>query len=250
MLQTRVRTAGLTESWEVEPAHIPFNFEFDPHLEKGAILTLPDATRDEQIAQAIQLEPAPAAAGEASSYLSLGGEWTLRNPPRIAVALPLPCDLAHAISLEFEGIEDRFPGGHLIVSGQGLPRHESAPGVRRFELQTEPALAVRLDRGAGPAPDEDLARSPTSTPAGPIRPSARSGRADARPTGFLSRSCGGKKRASSVPFLSLTPRSATSYAEKQAKEHRNMGTERADDLQAFRSFIDRTACQWDRPDAG
>jgi hypothetical protein len=149
VLQTRVRTAGLTESWEAEPAHIPFNFEFDPHLEKGAILTLPDATRDEQIVQAIQLEPALAAGGEASTYLSLGGEWTLRNPPHLAVALPLPCDLAHAISLEFEGIEGRFPGGHLIVSGQGLPRHESAPSVSRFELEPKGPLPSGLIEAPG-----------------------------------------------------------------------------------------------------
>jgi hypothetical protein len=149
VLQTRVRTAGLTDSWQVEPAHIPFNFEFDPKLEKGAILTLPDAVRDEQIARAVQLEPAPAAAGLASTYLSLGEEWTLRNPPQLTVAIPLPCDLAHAISLEFEGIEDRFPGGHLIVSGQGLARDESAPGVRRFELKPSRPLPSGLIQAPG-----------------------------------------------------------------------------------------------------
>jgi hypothetical protein len=151
VLQTRVRTTGLTDSWEIELAHIPFNFEFDPRLELGAILTLPDAVRDEQIARAIRLET-PETAGEASTYLPLGDEWTLRNPPRLAVAIPLPCDLAHAISIEFEGIEGRFPGGRLVVSGQGLPQRgalEEEPIVRRFELKPTRHLPAGLIAAPG-----------------------------------------------------------------------------------------------------
>ena len=62
VLQTRIRTTGLTDSWELEPPHEPFNFEFDPILRLDAILTLPDATRDESVMQAIRLEPVAAAA--------------------------------------------------------------------------------------------------------------------------------------------------------------------------------------------
>ena len=47
VLQARVRTLGLTDSWEIEPPHMPFLFEFDPNLRLDAILTLPDANRDE-----------------------------------------------------------------------------------------------------------------------------------------------------------------------------------------------------------
>ena len=86
--------------------------------------------------RAIRLEPAQAAA-EAATYLSLGEEWTLRNPPRLAVALPLPCDLAHAITVEFEGIADRFSAGCLLVSGQGLARTHAANAgsvVQHFSL--------------------------------------------------------------------------------------------------------------------
>jgi hypothetical protein len=137
VLQTRIRTAGLTETWEIEPPHVPFNFEFDPILRLDAILTLPDATRDESVASAIRLEPGVAADRDASTYLSLGHEWTLRNPPHLVVATPLPCDLAHAISIEFDGIPGRLPGGRLVVSGQGLARPagtEPAQVFRRFEL--------------------------------------------------------------------------------------------------------------------
>jgi hypothetical protein len=153
VLETRVRTAGLTDSWEIEPPHIPFNFEFDPLLRLDAILTLPDATRDESVARAIRLEPAVARAGEPSTYLLLGDEWALRNPPRLAVALPLPCDLAHAISMEFEGEAGRFPGGRLVVSGQGLLRPvaaEQATVVRHFKLGPIPAMPPGQFERPGP----------------------------------------------------------------------------------------------------
>jgi hypothetical protein len=143
VLETRVRTAGLTDSWEIVPPQIAFNFDFDPILRLEAILTLPDATRDESIARAIRLEPSVARAGEPSTYLSLGDEWAIRNPPRLAVALPLPCDLAHTIAVEFEAIAGRIPGGRLIVSGQGLPPHHPSAGetiVRRFDLSPSPSL--------------------------------------------------------------------------------------------------------------
>ena len=137
VLQTRIRTAGLTDSWQIEPPHVPFNFEFDPLLRLDAILTLPDATRDQAVTRAIRLETDIEHGAGASTYLSLGDEWTVRNPPRLVVSTPLPCDLAHSISIEFDGIDGRFPAGRLVVSGQGLPRQagtDAEPILRRFEL--------------------------------------------------------------------------------------------------------------------
>jgi hypothetical protein len=78
-----------------------------------------------------------AADGEPARYLPLGGEWTMRNPPQVAVSTPLAADLAHAISIEFEGLSGRFPAGRLILSGQGMARlgsTEAEPVIRRFEL--------------------------------------------------------------------------------------------------------------------
>jgi len=147
VLQTRVRTAGLADAWEIEPPHIPFTFEFDPILQLDAILTLADSTRDESVARAIRLEPTGAGDGTPATYLSLGDLWTLRNPPRIAVTTPLPCDLAHAISIEFEGVAGRFPGGRLALSGQGAARPGSTgaePVIRRFELGPIPPLPATV----------------------------------------------------------------------------------------------------------
>jgi hypothetical protein len=150
VLQTRVRTVGLTDSWEIEPPHVPFNFEFDPALRLDAILTVPDATRDALIAQAVRLEGAVAADSGPTKYLSMGDEWTLRNPPRLAVTTPLPSDLAHAISIEFDGIAGWFDGGQLVLSGQGLPRRgadNAEAVVRHFDLGAITSLpAGTIDR--------------------------------------------------------------------------------------------------------
>jgi hypothetical protein len=139
-LETRVRTAAtLTDSWEIELPHIPFNFEFDPSLQLDAILTLPDAVRDEAVARAIRLVPVDQSDGDQPTYLAVGEEWTLQNPPRLEVATPLACDLAHAIAIEFEGSDEWLPAGRLILSGQGLPRQGSPASedvIRRFELST------------------------------------------------------------------------------------------------------------------
>jgi len=126
VLQTRIRTTGLTDSWELEPPHEPFSFEFDPNLRLDALLALPDAARDELVSQAIRLERTDATGeSERANYLALSAEWTIRNPPTLAVRPPLPSDLAHTIWLEFEGIEGRFGGGTLVLSGQGLPKPHS-----------------------------------------------------------------------------------------------------------------------------
>ncbi len=144
VLQARVRTAGLTDSWEFELPHVPFNLEFDPFLELGAITTLPDSNRDEQIQQAIQLERGDVRDGEPATYLALSAEWTMRNPPRLAVTTPLSCDLAHAISLEFEGAVQGVSAGMLILSGQGLkPRspHDATSAVQRIPLREIASIA-------------------------------------------------------------------------------------------------------------
>jgi hypothetical protein len=153
VLHTRVRTAGLTDSWEIEPAQMPFSFEFDPNLRLDAIFALADSTRDELVARSIRLEPADAGEDVRATFLALGGEWMLRNPPRIAVATPLPCDLASAVSIEFEGVEGRFPAGRLIIGGQGLARlggTDKASVIRRFDLGPIPPLPPGVIERPGP----------------------------------------------------------------------------------------------------
>jgi hypothetical protein len=143
VLQTRIRTAGLTDAWQIEPPHVPFNFEFDPALRLDAIMTLADATRDQSVAAAITLESGGPSESGSPNYLALGGEWTVREPPRLAVRTPLPCDLAHTIALEIEGIEGQYPAGSVVLWGQGLPGKPDADAegvVQRFALGPVPPL--------------------------------------------------------------------------------------------------------------
>jgi hypothetical protein len=146
-----VRTAGLTDAWEIELPHIPFSFEFDSRLVPESLFALADHARGEQIARAVRLE-AVSPDDAPSRFLDLNGLMALRDPPRLAVATPLPCDLAHSVAIEIEGIPGRHPSTELILSGQGearegpstvafvslgpiLPLPEDAivrPGVRRL----------------------------------------------------------------------------------------------------------------------
>jgi hypothetical protein len=150
----RVRTIGLLDAWEIELPQIPFQFEFDPLLRLDAILTVPDAARDDAVARAIRLETAPRALSRSPHYLPIGSEWALRDPPLIAVSMPLPSDLAHTVVLEFEGIDRRFPAGQLIVSGQGLAHlgQTPPPSVRHFELGPIVPAAGGLIERPGPRP--------------------------------------------------------------------------------------------------
>ena len=143
---------------------MPFNFEFDPILRLDAILTLPDATRDESVARAIRLEPARRRCGRDVRLIS---HWVTSGlcaiHPGSRWRLPLPCDLAHAISIEFEGIAGRIPRrpSRRQRAGAGAPaaRPPSRTVIRRFELGPSRAAAAGFDRTARPAPNADLARS-------------------------------------------------------------------------------------------
>jgi hypothetical protein len=153
ILQARVRTTGLTDSWQLELPHVPFTLDFDPFLTLEAITTLPDANRDLLVTSAIRLEPTEPKDGQPAAYLALNSDWTMRNPPSLVVSTPLPCDLAHAISIEFEGIAETFPAGTLTLSGQGSKIHPAADshtGVARIPLSEIASIPPRLFERAGP----------------------------------------------------------------------------------------------------
>jgi hypothetical protein len=149
-LQTRVRTVGLTESWQIELPHIPFNFEFDPRLEPGSLLALPDDVRGETMARSIRLETQGPTEGQPVRFLALSGDMAIRNPPRVVVSTPLPCDLAHHLFLEIDGVAGRFRAGRIILSGQGNTRSEDVGQSLeppRFDLgPIEPVPGEALDR--------------------------------------------------------------------------------------------------------
>ncbi len=134
-LQARVRTVGLTDSWQIELPHVPFNFEFDPRLAVDSLLASPDAAREGVMRHAVRLEEAAADAGSTPRFFPLGGELMIRNPPRLIVSSHLPHDLAHHVWIEIEGVDGRIPGGTLIVHGRSIRDDQPAPGrPTRHEL--------------------------------------------------------------------------------------------------------------------
>lgn len=131
-LHARVRTFGLTDSWELDLPLIPFSFEFDPKLAPDALLALADATRAETISRSIRLESGHSDERSGSTFLPLNHQMSLRNPPTIVANTPLPCDLAHTIELEFEGVPGRFRAGQILLSGQG--ETGTPPGTSRSPI--------------------------------------------------------------------------------------------------------------------
>lgn len=114
-LHTRVRTVGLTANWEFELPHQAFAFEFDPHLTIAALLTLPDAGRAAQIALAVRLISPAEPAGSPLTLLALTADLVIRNPPSIRIDAPLPCDLAHRLAIEVEGVPGTFAAGSVVA---------------------------------------------------------------------------------------------------------------------------------------
>ncbi len=146
VLEARARTRGLKAGWEIALPHMPFTFELTQLPTIDSILTLPDETRNQVILGAVSLEPGDQ--GEAASpgdYLAIDSDFTLRFPPRIAVSRPLPCDLAHRIMIEIEGVEGMFPAGRLVLSGQG-PGLLAEGTPAWFELGPIAAPAGLIDR--------------------------------------------------------------------------------------------------------
>jgi hypothetical protein len=125
-LQTRVRTRGLTDPWQIDLPQIPFSFEFDSRLEVHSLLALPDEHRAERIARSVRLEYQQPSADDRSLFLALNQEMMIRNPPQIVVATSMPCDLAHQVFLEFDQVPGRFPAGLILLSKQGESRSEAA----------------------------------------------------------------------------------------------------------------------------
>jgi hypothetical protein len=133
VVHARVRTAGLTESWELDLPHMPFNFEFDPRLDVESLYTLPDESRAEAIARRIRLERRVSSESEPALYLNLSDEWALRDPPSLVMTTPLPCDLAHRVEVEWEGLPGRLSAGAVVLSGQGVFR-DAPEAPRSFPI--------------------------------------------------------------------------------------------------------------------
>lgn len=141
VLQARVRTVGLTSAWELELPHTPFTFEFDPDLRPESLMTLPDDARAEIFARQIGLSFGPEDDASETFY-PLNDTLVLRHPPCLSVLGPIPCDLAHAVSLEIEGVPGQHPAGAIVVTQDD---HATWPRLRPLGPIT-PIPVQHLDR--------------------------------------------------------------------------------------------------------
>ncbi|MEW4570388.1 hypothetical protein AB1L88_21180 [Tautonia sp. JC769] len=129
----------LTSNWEVEPPHVPFQIEFDPRLAPEALFTAPDAAKGDAIAAALRLSAPETGDDDEPRFLDLPGAFVVRDPPVLRIQGPLPSDLAHRITIEFEGIPDRAEAGQVVVtSGQG----DSGPSRSPIEVALGPVIGL------------------------------------------------------------------------------------------------------------
>jgi hypothetical protein len=127
VLETKARVTGLTDTWELALPHVPFRFEFDPLLTVDSLLASPDETRAAVFDQAVRLVRASDDDSAPPTILNLNERMAIRNPPSIVVTPPLPCDLAHSLSIEIEGVAGTFAGGELIAAGVASGSRISGP---------------------------------------------------------------------------------------------------------------------------
>ena len=155
VLHARVRTEALTSKWERELPLVPFRFDFDPNLVVESLLTVPDADREALMTRGVTLVADPKAESQAI-VTPLNASIAMKNPPILRLANALPCDLAHHVRLEFEGLDVVLPAGEVVALGaksKDSPRevllrpqltfsHEHIGEVRiRAILTVDPQLA-------------------------------------------------------------------------------------------------------------
>lgn len=149
-LEARVRTVGLTSSWELDLPAIPFSFEFDPRLEPAALLAPEDSARQSEVEAALALDTMPAAArsgaGELPPFVLNDALAVLEAPALYAEHLPV--DLAHRVAIEFDGIPGRFEASPIVACRSIADGSQAETGAR-------PPVPLQL---RGMVPTEQLDR--------------------------------------------------------------------------------------------
>ena len=148
VLQTRVRTCGLTDSWQIELPHLPFSFEFDPRLEVSSLLALADEPRGDVINRAVRLVATESTPDARARLLPASErELAIRNPPRVVVATPLPCDLAHRAFLEIDQVAGSLSGRSDRPERAGKRPGRGRRWTRRLDRSTVGPIAPDSARG-------------------------------------------------------------------------------------------------------
>jgi hypothetical protein len=148
-LETRVRTVFQENAWECELPKTAFTFELDPGLAAESLASTADDTRRAAFQEAVRLERTDRD-GEDAEFLPLDSEVALRNPPKILVITPLPCDLAHRITIEIEskGSVEAFEAGSVVLGAQRRNADSNDRSELRFPLRIgENRVATQLEPG-------------------------------------------------------------------------------------------------------
>ncbi|MBI1323889.1 hypothetical protein GC170_12000 [bacterium] len=169
ILHPRMHVRGLTDNWQLDLPAQTTSFEWDDHLQTGALKGMPDSTRASQWREMLRVRSANASESD-PVHTEIDDRFALSFPPEPMISFlrpgmphaALPCDLAHQVFLEFESVDGRWCLGEWILasnselcegdaaffrmpqkfrSAEDAPRLERAGTYRgRFVLEPRPEL--------------------------------------------------------------------------------------------------------------
>lgn len=153
ILHTRVTVRGLTDQWQLELPAQATSFEWDDHLQAGALAGMPDAARAgrwREMFGAWETDPNEAGAG----HSEIDDRFVLSYPPEPMISFlrpdmtraSMPCDLAHQVYLEFESVEGRWRLGDWILAATAEACQGDAAFFRMPPQIPATSNAPRLER--------------------------------------------------------------------------------------------------------
>ncbi len=162
VLHVRAKTHKLTSEWEKELPQVPFTFEFDSNLQMVSLLSTADDARRQVFRHSLSLVM-PSTGADTPSFRPITAAFAIGGPLQIVGQGELPCDLAHRVEVEIEGLSGRISSSLIVAtSGAGFPTQE----LRISSLETSEEMPDNPSRARIRAiltPDLGLAWSSPDT---------------------------------------------------------------------------------------
>lgn len=149
ILHPRVAVRGLTDNWQLDLPAQTTSFEWDDHLQAGALAGMPDDARAEKWREMFGFFEVFDRVTD-SVHSKIDEKFRLFFPPapELSILRPdmtlssLPCDLAHQVYLEFEAVDGRWYLGDWVLPANP----ELIQGKSVFEMPAELSQSMNVPR--------------------------------------------------------------------------------------------------------
>lgn len=153
ILHPRVNVQGLTDNWQLDLPAQTTSFEWDDHLQSGALKGMPDAIRASQWREMFGIWDTHGSETDAV-HTAIDERFALSFPPEPMISFlrpgmahaALPCDLAHQVFLEFESVDGRWYLGDWILAANSAACQGESAFFRTPETFRRASNAPRLER--------------------------------------------------------------------------------------------------------